>query len=1238
MQEALKRYWYLGLAILSFVAAAYFENRLLRDKPDKFLVKDFQEKLIQKENKLDEYIKEALPVIFDESFSGDYFYSLHKYNHLIDREGFGLLVYENDSIVYWSDQVISFKDQTDSIGGNGKLAWLPNGIYYSERVRQGNLTLEGLLRIKNNYSHENEYLQNTFQEGFLLPQDYIIKDEKGLNAYSIVDKKGNYLFSVQPYGRVLCTKSQLFFCGFLYLVSLVLLLIFIRAEIKNRENPLFFKLFVLAWILFIFYWAHILFQFPKVFYVLDFFAPDYFAYNVWLPSLGDFMLASLFFFFLALNFGLDFNAGSVFKKPLKKPGIFVFFVMLPLGVFYLCINFLIQILIENSSFNFSLNHITGISAQSAVAYFSIGLLLIGLAFITVKIVELSKTLLSAMKMFIMTLAIIIFLGLGQIVFGLPVSYPILILYLAFVTTLLFFKKDFIRSFTLSQLIILISLFSVYSLFVIYNTVSEKERGFQRHLAYNLVSEHDPAAELLITRINNQIVRDTIIQTLLIPPFNHLEVLDNYIVNKYFGSFFRKYEVKVTTCTGGDSLDLHPDNTRVPCFPYFDERIESEGLQVEGTNFYFLDNMSGRINYFGKYHYPLALGDTIGVNIYIDLISSVVSEGIGYPELLMDKSMKKPDIYEQFHYAKYINGELVDQHGDLMYNKYISTYDPGNEEFSFKNWDGYEHLIYHIKDNNYVIVSRDIYGPVEYLISFPYIFVFFFTQVLIFVLAGNATFRKRSWTFDLRYKVQASIISIIFLSLIIVAFGTLFYNVDAYKSKHREDLNEKMKAVAGEIDIIKDRIENHTPDNTEWLYNELIKLSNIFKSDINIYGTNGILIASSRPEIYEDSLISDKMNADAYFELYSKYETNFFQPEKIGKLSYLSAYEPIFSDTGKYLGFINLPYFTRQDKYSQEITTFIVAFINLYVILFLASVIVAVFISNQITKPLTLIRENLRKMKLGKKSDPIDYSRNDEIGNLVKEYNKKVDELAASAELLARSERESAWREMAKQIAHEIKNPLTPMKLNIQYLQRLKNSPAELVDNIEKVSKLLIEQIDNLSSIATEFSNFAKMPQARNQIFDLSLQLQKAIDLFESHEKTNIRIEIINLEEIFVNIDREQFSRAIINLVKNAIQAIPSGKDGIINISLSKNEGKALIKIEDNGTGIPEELQDKLFSPSFSFTTKTSGMGLGLLIVKNIVDNFNGRIWFNTTPGQGTAFFIEIPVYENASGEEVVSED
>ncbi len=789
-----------------------------------------------------------------------------------------------------------------------------------------------------------------------------------------------------------------------------------------------------------------------------------------------------------------------------------------------------------------------------------------------------------------------------------------------------FSKKYIRKFSLSYLILFVTLASIYSLAVFYQIVNHKEKEGQKLFAVTLVAERDPAAEEFLTKIEKQMYNDPAILSLLIQK----EDLREYVERVYFSGYFSKYIFELYVCNSFDSLVYQLDT--VPCLSFMEGMIYDMGVNIPGTGFYFMDNMNGRISYTGKLSFPLPQNPE-GVTIFIDLDSDLLFEGIGFPELLIDKSITRSENYRKFSYAKYYGGELTDRFGDFSYNYYIDNYQPGDNEFTTRKWGDHEHLIYHTRESNYVIVSRKLFTFVDYLISFPYLFVFYFIMVMILQFIGTRKLSPRKIVIDLKFKIQAAIISIVFISLLFVALATILYNVEEYRSKHRKDLDEKMKSIAEEIDMRLEDKDEITPQLVEWLYRELTKLSNIFRTDINIYGVDGDLLASSRVEIFQRGLVSARMNSHAFYEIYQNYQyESYFQPEKIGELSYLSVYKPIINHRGQILGTINLPYFITQDKYSQEISTFIVAFINLYVLLLLASIVIAVFIANEITRPLVVIQENLQKMQLGKHNEPIYYRRNDEIGSLVKEYNKKVEELAVSAELLARSERESAWREMAKQVAHEIKNPLTPMKLNIQYLQRAKRKGKEYDEHIERVTATLIEQIDNLSNIATEFSNFAQIPNARNQVFELAAQMKKVIGLFEPDERAVIEFKYKGFEDIKVNADREQLSRAIINLMKNAIQSIPENRKGNIKISLNRRDFMAIITVTDDGQGIPVELRDKLFSPSF--TTKTSGMGLGLAIVKNIVENFSGRIWFETELEKGTTFYLEIPVYENTETESI----
>jgi nitrogen fixation/metabolism regulation signal transduction histidine kinase len=272
----------------------------------------------------------------------------------------------------------------------------------------------------------------------------------------------------------------------------------------------------------------------------------------------------------------------------------------------------------------------------------------------------------------------------------------------------------------------------------------------------------------------------------------------------------------------------------------------------------------------------------------------------------------------------------------------------------------------------------------------------------------------------------------------------------------------------------------------------------------------------------------------------------------------------------------------------------------------------------------MLNQGLASVELGKKNEHLLYSGNDEIGELVKQYNRMVDEIQESAAKLANSEREYAWREMARQIAHEIKNPLTPMKLNVQQLLKSwKDVVPDFGKKLEVFTANQIEYIDNLSSIATAFSSFAKMPGTNPVDTDLLEQIRSTLELFKN--TGNIKFEVVWPHEtkIFIYADREHLNGIFSNLIKNAIQSIPQDREGIIKVTSKVTGDKVIISVSDNGSGIPEELQKKMFTPNF--TTKSSGMGLGLSIVKRYVEHAGGRIWFESRAGIGTVFHLEFPL-------------
>jgi nitrogen fixation/metabolism regulation signal transduction histidine kinase len=323
-----------------------------------------------------------------------------------------------------------------------------------------------------------------------------------------------------------------------------------------------------------------------------------------------------------------------------------------------------------------------------------------------------------------------------------------------------------------------------------------------------------------------------------------------------------------------------------------------------------------------------------------------------------------------------------------------------------------------------------------------------------------------------------------------------------------------------------------------------------------------------------------------------------------------------------LAILNLPYLENDNFLDKELDEFLQRLGYTYMIMLVVAIVLALLLSKYITKTLKTISDKIKETRLEKRNEKIEIkSSTEEILTLVNSYNSMIDELQDSAVKLATSEREQAWREMAKQVAHEIKNPLTPMRLSVQSFQR-KFDPTDpaILQKVDEFSKTLIQQIDTMSSIASAFSNFAKMPAQQNEMLNVVSIVKLALDIFNEDYITFIAEE----EEIIAKFDRTQLIRVVTNLIKNGIQSIPDDAEDpkiIVHVS-SSMDSMVKITVQDNGIGISEDNKSKVFEPKF--TTKTSGMGLGLAMVKNIVETYNGTINFISEKGKGTTFTVTFP--------------
>ena len=409
-----------------------------------------------------------------------------------------------------------------------------------------------------------------------------------------------------------------------------------------------------------------------------------------------------------------------------------------------------------------------------------------------------------------------------------------------------------------------------------------------------------------------------------------------------------------------------------------------------------------------------------------------------------------------------------------------------------------------------------------------------------------------------------------------------------------------------------------PSQAQGLEVDLHDLALDMNQDMHVYSLSGELIASSTPALFREGRLSRRMAPEALFAE----DHSVLCLEQIGGHPYLVSYVPFHNGSFVTIGYIAVPYFLSEQTRKEEVDVLLARLLPPYIIVLILALLFSFWAARSMTAPIHLMIDKMRHFEMGAKTNHIEYPYHDELGELVERYNLLVEKVEESAEQLAKAERESAWRTMARQIAHEINNPLTPMKLSVQKLQ-LKHGTDQFDAYFDKTTKMLISEIDNLAHIAQSFSAFAKQPEVVTSEVDVAEKLSHVITLQRENDE-QIPVRYVGPDSGVMGMaDKEQISQVFVNIIRNAIQAVSGAGlaqngDIIVVLNALYSEKEMEIRISDNGPGIPQDIQEKIFRPNF--TTKSNGNGLGLAISKHIVEGSGGRIAFETSP-KGTTFFI-----------------
>ncbi|MBK3519785.1 sensor histidine kinase [Carboxylicivirga marina] len=1145
----------------------------------------------------------------------------HKDNHYY--------LYKDSSLIAWSTHTVPL----DKVLQESKhVIQLSNGWFLYHRQKVGEYTLLGLSLIKEEYEYQNKFLSNRFDKVYTITHHPQISLDDTASEHVISDIYDNYLLTLvynhhQVISPTSITAFVLYILCFIILTLLAIRVLQIKRN-KSWSNHLLFGIttyFTLLCFLFENY------AIPSELSYHDMFSPLTFAVSDILSSLGSLLILSVFFLTFAYCFYRYYKAPSYLNnKSISKQKTYLLTAvrLLVVMTLFLLINDLLRLLVTNSSQASIFFNIEDLNAAALYKLFILCILYSSIIFIFERLIVTLKEHLSLYEYLAISALVYLILLAISYLFNQPVQLLHFIIFAVISSILYKAQRNRNNGITYSSFIWVIFATSFYAVTLLYTYNIEKEKNNRSllidNLSFELTRESDPIAEMNLSEIEKKIKKDDKLISLLVDLENKEEDIIDYLEKTYFSGYWKRYDIEIVVCWKGAELYIESENITTNCYNYFNELITNQGQMLDScTYFHFLNNENGQVSYFGKIPL-LQLDDNLETTIFCDINSTPIFSGLGYPELLQNQEQQVNNaIYKNYSYAKYINNSLIKQFGSYSYpiNYHLNKAQEG-DKITIRE-DNMVHLVYQLNSNTTLVLSRPEIKRIYLLMSFStFALLFLIITALIFYI--TRTHKNAAITFSIQEKIQIAFVSLMVIILLVLGISSVFYSVHQFKAKNNQMLSQRIKSVLQEMEqkiVNEPHLDESMHDYLQYL---MQKFSNVFYSDINLYNTNGELLATSRPELYQQGLSGKMMNTEAYYKLAYDQKPEYIHEEYIGDLHFTSAYVPIYNIEQEVLAYLNLPYFVGNNELKTEVSSLIVAVINAYLLFVLIAIGVAVVISRRITRPLFIIQDRLAQIRIDKLNQKIGYKGNDEIGNLVKEYNRMVDEISDSAEKLAKSEREMAWREMAKQIAHEIKNPLTPMKLSVQYLTKAWDNQREDFDNfLKRVSTTLIEQIDQLSIIANEFSNFAKMPQAKRDKMDIIDKLINTSSLFDKSEKNIHFTYDIDDSRRIVFADPDQMVSVFNNIIKNAVQAIPNNREGLINISAKPVDTNIQIAISDNGRGISSEALDKIFMPNF--TTKTSGMGLGLAIVKNIVINSGGDIWFETTANIGSTFYLQFPL-------------
>ncbi len=1254
LQIFLRRNIYLILAAVILFAAAYIINLFLSGNTSTKLLRNSIESSVQKrESDFNRLLRDS--VLIKKLISQKY--TKPELDELVDKK-YGILIYKKDTsgqyaLKFWSDQSSVLPDSMLNKPDGNSLTHLSNGQY--EFVKKTLPTENGppilliaLIPVRWQYYISPENLQPEFIDA--PSAESRVRITTSPTDFPVTSSYGNVIFYLQKIGGYHAAKHSwvLFLLTFTGVLLLLVVLHNIAHSISERFGRFSGVIFLIVVILIL---RTVVYTFPDFLHLRQYelFDPTIYSSNFVLRSLGDLLINALLFCWVILFIKQETDTYSLplFLRSWWKRWLISTIVLVLMVVLTFIFADIVQSLVADARISFNVTNFFSLNIYSFVGFIVLAALALSYFFFTKILLRLIRVYIDERRM--IAYIIIAFTGLSLLSFTrdtekVELNIYVLLWLIVYVWVMLrnlFSGLNY--KLNVSEVLFWLFVFSISMSVIIIFENRKIELEQRKSFADRLAEQRDPSSEKLVSMALIYFDNDFLYQNFnRFKNYTENKAIKDSLISNNFTAYTNKYDTKIYTYDSSgrplynqDPVSLDALNTIF--------KLQGKPTSIQDLKYY--ERSYDKFTYIYKKDIAGPGKKTLGYLFMLAEPRNYKSGGL-VPELTQQKKEYLPEYSPVYSYAIYSNNALIFYYNNYPFPTTLQDSAIPKRDFYQKKNGSYDELWHTITGDKIIVIAKKDNSLIEAITLFAWMFSAFLLLVALFWLSSVLIQTRLHWSrlkeylqLNIRSQIHTTIIFVSLFLFIVIGFATIVFLINRYNRNNQDRLSNTLQVMVSEI-------QNKLPglatfEDSASLDNLIPKsdldrlaanVAEIHGTDINLYNLKGQLIVSSNPFVYTKGILSENMHPVAYYYMHMLNSVEYFNNEKMGRISYQSIYCPIRTGSGRACAYLNIPSFSTEDELNDEISKFLVTIINLNVFIFLIAGTIALSLTNRITSSFTLISEKMQQVNLSKTNEVIEWKKNDEIGGLIKEYNRMVEKLEESAAALAKSEREGAWREMARQVAHEIKNPLTPMKLSIQYLQKaINNNSGNVKELTANVAKTLVEQIDHLSKIASDFSQFANIGNPKNEVFDLHEMLYSLTSLYETTENLLFKWVPVH-QKIMVYADKTQLNRLFTNLLQNALEACHNMDKCVVSVSEELKDDSILVKVTDNGEGINEDMHSKIFMPNF--TTKSSGTGLGLAMSKTIVEQAKGKIWFETKEGQGTTFFVELPVLRVSANEPV----